>query len=287
MHRMGYAPGIFERQKFLQSLYDQLKHKEKILVNKRVTAIVDGSDAVLVQCADGSSYTGSIVIGADGIHSRVRREMQRLAPPDLILKDKSSITAEYVCFFGVSKPVAALKDGDLHTVFDIDHSSLLFVGQGSLPQWFFYTKMDRKYTGDEIPRFTRKDMEAQVLEHGQFQLCKGITLKDLMDTTMQLSYLALEEANHEVWTHRRIVCLGDSIHKMTPNMGQGGNQAIESAAVLTNCLRDMLEGQKGDEVELEEVEYALLKYQVSQIPGAKLPFSDVSRVLNSQEMSRE
>jgi 2-polyprenyl-6-methoxyphenol hydroxylase-like FAD-dependent oxidoreductase len=78
--RLGYAPGIFDRQKFLQSLYNQLKHKEDTHVNKSVKTIYEQEDSVRVECADGSSYTGAIVVGADGIHSKVRREMQRLAP---------------------------------------------------------------------------------------------------------------------------------------------------------------------------------------------------------------
>lgn len=33
---------------------------------------------------------------------------------------------------------------------------------------------------------------------------------------------------------------------MTPNLGQGGNQAIESAAVLVSCLVDFLRGREED-----------------------------------------
>jgi hypothetical protein len=33
------------------------------------------------------------------------------------------------------------------------------------------------------------------------------------------------------WTLGRLVCLGDSMHKMTPNSGTGGITAIESAAI--------------------------------------------------------
>ena len=266
----------------MQALYDQLQHKEKIHVNKGVDFIMDKQNSVLVKCVDGTTYRGDIVIGADGIHSRVRQEMQRLAPFELTKNDKRSITAEYVCFFGVSKPIPELVDGDLHTVFEIDHSALLFVGNDSLPLWFFIKKMEKKYYADEIPRFSSKEMEEQTLKHGDFQFCKGITLKELMDTRTALSYLALEEANHEVWTYKRIVCLGDSIHKMTPNLGQGGNQAIEGAAVLTNCLLEMLERTKGDAVALEKIEHILLKYQKLREKRAK-NFIDVSGLVTRDE----
>ena len=63
----------------LQVLFDNLKCKDKILTKKRVTRIetVDGCTDVIVE--DGSTYTGDIVIGADGIHSAVRKEMWRNA----------------------------------------------------------------------------------------------------------------------------------------------------------------------------------------------------------------
>lgn len=140
----------------------------------------------------------------------------------------SGITADYNCFFGIADELPELVPGDSHISTDIDHSSLLFVGKGSkevttagagsLPQWFFFSKMDRKYSGSSIPRFTKVQMEQQVEEFGDFKLTEHITLKDIMAKTKSLSYLPLEEANHEVWTYGRIVCLGDAIHKMTPNV---------------------------------------------------------------------
>jgi len=92
--RLGYPVATFERQKVLQSLYDQLKHKERILLNKRVVEVVHGVDSVSVKCADGTVYEGDIVIGADGIHSRVRKEMQRIAhktQPRLMEQDELGV----------------------------------------------------------------------------------------------------------------------------------------------------------------------------------------------------
>jgi len=63
-------------------------------VNKRVVEVVHGVESVLVKCADGTVYEGDIVIGADGIHSRVRMEMQRIAhntSPGLMECDKTGM----------------------------------------------------------------------------------------------------------------------------------------------------------------------------------------------------
>lgn len=62
----------------LQVLYDNLKQKNRVIPEKRVSSIelIDGG--VLVHTKDGSVYEGDIVVGADGIHSTVRQEMWRI-----------------------------------------------------------------------------------------------------------------------------------------------------------------------------------------------------------------
>lgn len=63
----------------LQVLYNNIRDKTKILTGKRVQKVDLNDDGVVVQTSDGSTYTGDILIGADGIHSAVRGEMWRLA----------------------------------------------------------------------------------------------------------------------------------------------------------------------------------------------------------------
>ena len=57
---------------------------------------------------------------------------------------------------------------------------------------------------------------------------------------------------------------------MTPNMGQGGNQAIESAAVLTNCLLDMLNSSEGTTIQLKDIEETLSEFQELRQQRAKM-----------------
>lgn len=164
----------------------------------------------------------------------------------------------------------SVPEGESHVAADVDHSALVFVGKGGVPQWFFFSKMPQKYIGKaNIPRYTKADMDAEVEKYGDFQAIENVTIKQLIDNTKTYSYFPLEEANHEHWTYKRIVCLGDSIHKMTPNLGQGGNQAIESAAVLTNCLVEMLTQSVTPDVQLGDIENTLLRYQKIRQKRAK------------------
>lgn len=112
-------------------------------------------------------------------------------------------------------------------------------------------------------------MLAQVLEHADFHVSETVTLGQLFETRKSLGYFPLEEATHDIWTYGRIVCLGDSIHKMTPNLGQGGNQAIESAAVLTNCLFEMFQASNEPKTGIEKLKEALQTYQSLRQKRAK------------------
>jgi len=66
-----------ERRFLLQSLYDNINDKSRILLNKRVSRIEQGHDGITVYCQDGTEYEGDVVVGADGVHSAVRGEMWR------------------------------------------------------------------------------------------------------------------------------------------------------------------------------------------------------------------
>jgi FAD dependent monooxygenase len=111
-----------------------------------------------------------------------------------------------------------LEPGSMTSTRDLGCSSLLFVAKDRVPQWFFISKMDKLYRGNSIPRYTESDMESTLSTNKDFQLAPGVALKDLIASATQISYQALEEAHHNVWTYDRIICLGDSIHKMTPNV---------------------------------------------------------------------
>lgn len=78
-HRYGYEICCSHRQHLLNVLLENLKDKSKILVNKRVHEIVETDSGVEVLTKDGEVYFGDIVVGADGVHSIVRKEMRRMA----------------------------------------------------------------------------------------------------------------------------------------------------------------------------------------------------------------
>jgi FAD dependent monooxygenase len=65
-------------------------------------------------------------------------------------------------------------------------------------------------------------------------------------------------------------------------MGQGGNQAIESAAVLTNCLLDLFSKTSEPKPRLSDLEQTLKQYQAIRQRRAK-KFVDLSGMITRNE----
>jgi 2-polyprenyl-6-methoxyphenol hydroxylase-like FAD-dependent oxidoreductase len=60
-------------------LYSHIENKSKILTQKRVETVNYAEDKIEVVTTDGLIYSGDILVGADGVHSRVKQEMARVA----------------------------------------------------------------------------------------------------------------------------------------------------------------------------------------------------------------
>ncbi|KAH6715559.1 hypothetical protein BKA61DRAFT_632219 [Leptodontidium sp. MPI-SDFR-AT-0119] len=239
--RTGYAMAFLTRRNLLKILYSNIKDKSKIMAFKRVTDVQVSSSGVTVTCQDGSSYDGDIVVDADGVHSVVRGKMQdqiELSRPGAVGKDKNSISTEYSCIFGLGKQPegSVLTVGDSHRSYDKDHSTLSFVGRDGVLYWFMLSKLDRRYHGKEMPRFGMEDMEEGAKPFKNIPIAPGVTFGEVWENRTIANMSCLEESQNQHWISDRMVCIGDSTHKMTPNLGAGGNAAIESSAALANHI---------------------------------------------------
>lgn len=77
--RYGYDLIFVDRQMVVQAMWDNVRNKNNIHLNKRVQTVSLKPDGVEVTTTDGSKFEGDILVGADGVHSQVRSEMWRLA----------------------------------------------------------------------------------------------------------------------------------------------------------------------------------------------------------------
>jgi 2-polyprenyl-6-methoxyphenol hydroxylase-like FAD-dependent oxidoreductase len=214
-----------------------------------VQAIEPQTAGVGITLSDGERLSCSLLLGADGIRSRVRellwpqvqpqysgfgiwRSVHR-RPPDL--RDKIMMMAP------------GLRLG----IMPISQEQLYVFGTVSAPagtwhepaQWPGLMRQCFAGFGGPVRRFL-----------------------DELGTHSEVLYTAVEEIVMPApWHHGRVLLLGDAAHASTPFMGQGGAMAVEDAVVLTRLLAD------GSDVDEALAEFSRIRPPVCQF------VQDVSR----------
>ncbi|KAL4954365.1 hypothetical protein BDW69DRAFT_194088 [Aspergillus filifer] len=239
-HVFGYPLSVLTRQELIQVLYEALPDQRKVRTGQRVTNIHLHLHGVTVTSNSGAQYHGQLAVGADGVHSTVRAQLWNAANANsrdaITDKEKASLHADYSCVFGISSPLPGICPGEQVVACSKNATVLAFPGKDARVGWGLVQKLDKRYTYSEGTQLSKDSLLAVARLARGIHLYKDIKFGDLQDNTKQCSSAMLEEGLFEIWHHGRIVCIGDSVSKMTPNMAQGANTAVESAAVLANAI---------------------------------------------------
>ncbi|KAJ5287811.1 hypothetical protein N7478_003497 [Penicillium angulare] len=238
--RHGYPAVFLDRRMLIQILYDNIRQKDKILVSERIVSVTTHPSHASVTTKEGKEYSGTFVVGGDGIHSTVRRQMwdqaQKMDPTWFDQNEAQLLPATYACIFGISQGVCGVEKGTLTSVFNEHYSYLVPSGPGDRTYWFLVKTMDKTMYGSDIPRFTKDEEEALAKEHWDDYITPTLRFSDLYKKKLSSVYTSLPEYVYKKWYFGRIMTIGDAAHKLEPITGQGGNSAIETAAALTNNI---------------------------------------------------
>jgi FAD-dependent urate hydroxylase len=170
---------------------------------------------------DGHTATGDVVIGADGIHSAVRRAVAGEVQPR---------------FTGMVNWVGLLANDGLQP----EHIGSEFLGEGKrcglLPiagnrvYFGFASALDK---GVPAPAAGRRGQLQGLFGGWPAPIPAVIERFDETD----LKFLEIHDLPPlPRWSQGRLTLLGDAAHATAPTLGQGGCQAMEDAIWLARCL---------------------------------------------------
>ncbi|KAL5357442.1 hypothetical protein BJX96DRAFT_144476 [Aspergillus floccosus] len=261
--RFGFPVAFLDRQKLLDILYRNYPDKTNIITKTKVTEVRKLDGGVCVSTDDGTLYHGDLVVGADGVHSRIRSEMWRLAGAEHrdVSKEKKNMTVEYSCIFGISSVETGLEPGAMVQALRDGLTVLTIRGKDNRIFWFIIQKLDQKYVYPNSPRFSPDDAAEACAQIADVHVYKDLHVRDLWKTRLVASMTALEEFLLQTWHYDRMVLLGDSIHKMAPNFGQGANCAIEDAAILASLLHELVNMDGASQPTDQQIDNVLTEYR--------------------------
>ena len=213
-------------------------------LNKRLIDLSQRGAEVELIFADGSRPVADLVIGADGVHSRVRLITQGEQEPQFTGR------VAYRATFPASRIEGPPLDdctkwwgADRHIVIYYtmhDRSEIYFVTSVCEPEW----KTDSWSAKGDLNELRRAFSDFNPDVRRALAACPEVHKWALLDRNPLPR-----------WIEGRVVLLGDSCHPMTPYMAQGAAMAMEDAVVLGRCLCDVNSG---------DIELALWRFECTR-----------------------
>ena len=221
---------------------------DTLLTNKQcveVSTDVDGAEATF---RDGTKVSGEFLIGADGIHSKVRES---------IFPDSPLRYSGQTCWRGVSNMTLPKKW--LMQLTEVWGAGLRFgfVPIADAQIYWYATKREDAGGIDDLTNIKQQlfDLYGEFLEPVGEVILQTDPSSIIRDDINDLAPLTS-------WFSNPIILIGDAAHASTPNLGQGGAQAIEDSWVLAEKIATC-----------ETLQNAFEKFQA-------LRFAKVKRIVN-------
>lgn len=191
-------------------------------LGKRCAGIEQGEHSVNVRFEDGSTATGDILIGADGIRSVVRTAL---------FGDANYRYSGQTCWRGIVN----------YTVPDVNAATEMWSTKPGVRlgyshvnarQVYFYATACAAHGGKDVPGTVKSHLAEIYSDFPAY-------LREMLSAAEELQIIRndiWDFAPIPSWHEGRIVLVGDAAHATTPNMGQGGCQAVEDGFALAEAL---------------------------------------------------
>jgi len=233
------------RADVLRALADALP-SHRLHLDHRLTTFIDHNDRIEGRFQNGVCINADVLVGADGIHSAVRRILFGAEQPRFTgcMCYRGLVPAERVAHLQI--PVEAqiwMGPGKHFVHYYVRNKQLLnFVAVMDEDAWVNESWTDRGNVANAVAAF----------QDWHPQLCSILRAVD--ETFI---WGLFDRPPMQRWSVGRTTLLGDACHAMLPFMAQGAAQAIEDGTTLAVCL-----AKAGKEHVVE----ALRRYERCRLP---------------------
>ena len=297
----GCASRVITRRSLMQVLFDALpaEAQSKLLPNKKMLSLEKTEGGVVVKCTDGSSYEGTIVIGADGAYSSVRKHMATMdsekdTPAGQQQQDGKELPylTTYRCFWMRFPRLPGITPGDMTESHGPEATTQYFANEDSAVVAVYERLSEptrtppRRYSDEDEAAFVAKWGHLPLNENPNHQNREGLnvlTLGEAYTHQIQTGFINLEEGVVADWSRGgRAVLVGDAAHKFTPSTGAGCNNGIVDVVVLVNKLHKIFsKASTSADVAEDELATAFREYQDARFDVVTLGCSLSSRATNN------
>jgi 6-hydroxynicotinate 3-monooxygenase len=196
--------------------------------SKCLSTLEETANGVRLSFTDGTTAEADIVIGADGINSKIREEL---------LGQEAPLYSGWVAH-------RALIPSHVLTKYNLDFENCVKWWSADRHMMVYHTtdKRDEYYYVTGVPH-PAWDFQSNWVDSSQEEMREAFadyhpTVQALIESSESVTKWPLLNRNPlPIWSRGRLVLLGDACHPMKPHMAQGAGMAIEDAAMLTRCLQ--------------------------------------------------
>lgn len=213
------------RADLLEALHTRARAMTAITIklNLRLVSYAQ-SDRVSAIFYSGEALSADLLIGADGLHSVVRRQMHGAEKPRFTGNVAWRFTAPAGAVSSPPPPVTCAWAGEGK------HAVTYYLRGGELLNFVGITETP----GTELESWTGRGKieDLKALYHGWHP-----NVTSAIDAVDSVRHWALyDRAPLPYWSEGNVVILGDAAHPALPSLAQGACMAIEDAVALANCL---------------------------------------------------
>lgn len=219
------APHVILHRGDLQEILNMGLAPGVLTLGKRLVDLEEVPDGMRLTFADGSRAEADIVIGADGVNSRVR---------EILLGPERADYTGHIAHRAIypAERLGGRRVADGIKWWGEDRYFMHYYLDPARSEMYIVTGVPKAWESDDYtPTATDlKDFKADFDGfHADVQLI-------LNACPAAVSWPVIYRDPRPLWSSGRIVLLGDAAHPMKPHMGQGAAMAMEDAAMLARCI---------------------------------------------------